>query len=723
MIRLWVRLVVRLRYLVVAGWLAAAVASVLFLPGLGGSEPAELGGLVPADARALAVERHSFEYFDVPLLSRAVVVQRDSDGLSAAEQRRVLDRALRINTRQDELLSTVLFALPILNTGGVFPSSRERGTTAVTYLFYEPSASLHARAALADTYASRIESDGDALIGVTGAAPARIEQLEAIEGALPLVELATVLLIALVVGITFRSLGAPLLTLATAAIAYLVAIGVIGWFGETFGLAIPREVEPVMVVLLLGVVTDYAIFFLSGFRRRLAEDKSTLEAASETTRLVSPIVATAGLIVVCGTATLLVGRLEFFRAFGPGAALAVLVALVASLTLVPAALAIFGRLLFWPSLRRTSLDEGNRRGISSLLASAVSRRPVALVVALASIGLLGAAAAEARDAKLGFTLLTGLPAGSDVERALFAAGTGFEAGIVAPTMILVEGEGIGARRDQLVELEERIERQPGVAGVIGPRELPEGVPRDVLLAPDAARYAVILAGDPLGGSALEHVRTLQANLPGLLRTSGLPEAGAGLAGDTALAAETVDSIVEDIKRIALAALLVNFLFLALFLRALVAPFYLLAASVLGLVAALGVTTLVFRELLGYGDITYYVPFAGAVLLLSLGSDYNLFVVGRIWQESARRPTREAIRVAAPRASGAITIAGVALAGSFALLALVPLRPFRELALLMATGILIDTFLVRTLLVPSLIALFGEKGWWPGRRRPHVAGHG
>jgi RND superfamily putative drug exporter len=134
------------------------------------------------------------------------------------------------------------------------------------------------------------------------------------------------------------------------------------------------------------------------------------------------------------------------------------------------------------------------------------------------------------------------------------------------------------------------------------------------------------------------------------------------------------------------------------------------------VAALGTTAFVFGELLGYGDLTYYVPFAAAVLLLSLGSDYNLFVVGRIWQEARRRPLDEAIVVAAPRASGAITIAGIALAGSFALLALVPLRAFREFAFAMSVGVLIDTFLVRTLLVPTLIRLVGERGWWPGRRR-------
>jgi uncharacterized protein (DUF2267 family) len=160
---------------------------------------------------------------------------------------------------------------------------------------------------------------------------------------------------------------------------------------------------------------------------------------------------------------------------------------------------------------------------------------------------------------------------------------------------------------------------------------------------------------------------------------------------------------------------VNLLLLALFMRALVAPLYLIASSVLGLMASLGLTTLFFQVVLGQDDLTYYVPFAAAVLLVALGSDYNVFVAGRIWDEARGMRLREAIAVAAPQAARAVTVAGLALAASFALLAIVPLRSFREFAFVMAVGVLVDTFLVRTLLVPALTSLFGEGAWWPGRR--------
>jgi RND superfamily putative drug exporter len=150
----------------------------------------------------------------------------------------------------------------------------------------------------------------------------------------------------------------------------------------------------------------------------------------------------------------------------------------------------------------------------------------------------------------------------------------------------------------------------------------------------------------------------------------------------------------------------------------VAPLYLLAASVLALAAALGLMTLLFQDVLGHAQVTYYVPFAAAVLLVALGSDYNIFVAGRIWEEAKERSLREAVAVAGPRAARAITIAGLVLASSFALLALVPLRPFRELAFVLSAGVLLDSFVVRSFLVPALVSLFGPSGGWPSRRLRH-----
>ena len=234
---------------------------------------------------------------------------------------------------------------------------------------------------------------------------------------------------------------------------------------------------------------------------------------------------------------------------------------------------------------------------------------------------------------------------------------------------------------------------------------------------DGARYGVIERTDPLGATAISRVRELRRELPAMARAAGLTGVRVEVGGETALAGEAIDSAVADLGRIALAIGLVILILLGCFLRALVAPLYLLGASVLALLAALGLTVWIFQDALGYDSLVYYVPFVVAVLLISLGSDYNVFVVGRIWEEARRRPLRDAVAVAAPRASRAITTAGLALAAGFGVLALVPLDQFREIATAMALGIVIDTFVVRSLLVPALVVLFGRAGSWPARLAP------
>jgi RND superfamily putative drug exporter len=207
---------------------------------------------------------------------------------------------------------------------------------------------------------------------------------------------------------------------------------------------------------------------------------------------------------------------------------------------------------------------------------------------------------------------------------------------------------------------------------------------------------------------------LEDRLPALLRDAGLNGVKTSMGGDTGVAKVVVDQTTKDLARIAVASLLANLLFLMLFLRAAVAPIGLLFCSVLAIGATLGLTTWLFQGKLGADGLTFYVPFAAAVLLVALGSDYNIFGVGPAWREARHRPLREALAITLPQSARAIRTAAFTLAVSFALLALVPLRPFRELAFALSVGILIDAFIVRSLLAPALLTLIGKPGEWPGR---------
>ena len=719
----WV--VVKLRWGVIVVWVAAATAVTLFLPTIREAQVGGLGDLVPTHAAALQAELRSHELFRFPLLSRTLVVQRSPQGLSAAEQAVAARRAIALNRHAYPGLRQIGGALVVTNLLGRPPFSRERSTTAITSLFFRTDVSPTEREALAKEFIDRRMSPGyGGFVGVTGAVAARTAQADEIEHALPLVELGTVLLVLLVVGLHFRAVGAPLATLLAVGISYLVANRLIAGIGQRIGVSVPSEVEPVMVVLLFGVVTDYSIFFLSRIRRRIADGEETRTAAVLGTAELLPIIVTAGITVVAASAALVVAKLGFYKAFGPGTAMAVLVGLVVSITFIPALLAVSGPGLFWP--RRPDAEPGEAEvgtgGVGggdqarpSIRARATGEHPgwTATVVVVLLLG----AATGVLEMELGNPLIRGLPRDSDVRRAYEQAGRGFTPGILSPTVLILERSGLVADRRRLVAFQRLLERQRGVAQVVGPAEQPAEREFGAVYSKtgDAARFFVVLRGDPLGARAIARLQRIERRLPTLLASSGLPAAKASTAGDTALVAETVDGTREDLKRVAPTSLAIVLVILVIFLGALVAPLYLLAASVLALLAALGLATYLFQDLLGYGELAYFVPFAAAVLLVSLGSDYNVFLAGRIWAEARRRPLRSAVSVASARATTPITIAGLVLATSFALLALVPLRPFRELAFTMSVGLLIDAFLVRALLVPSLIVLVGARSGWPGQR--------
>jgi putative drug exporter of the RND superfamily len=714
--------VVRLRLVILAGWIATAIGAGVFLPSLedAGSLPAT--SLLPNDSESLDTTAHTQRLFSVPLTSQIAVVQRDPDGLSAAAQARVVERAADVSLGDDPDLPGIELALPITNTLGLFPSSRESGTTAITFLVMDPELSLRDQDDLAHMYASKyVTEPDDALVGVTGAVPARLQEWREIVDALPWVTFAAILAIAVILGLYYRAPLAPAVALAAAGIAYLVSKHVVAWVGPHLGFSVPRDAEPVMVALVLGIVTDYAVFFLTGMRNRLLEGEERVDAATKATAEYFPTVLTAGLIVAAGTAALLAGTLDFFQALGPAMAGTVIISLLVAVTLVPALMGLFGRLLFWPTLDRLSdtpvaRTRAARTEFYGALTRAALSRPAAFVVMLICLGVLALAARGLAEVNLGITAIRGLPGESEERRAAEAAGAGFAPGVLAPLTVLVEGDE-ELPPEGLERLENSLAEQEGVAGVIGPgdevaRRIPELVTSEK--AP-AVRYLVMLAEDPHGGEAISDFEALKDRVPDLADQAGLSNVEIGFAGETAFAAETVDTIVHDLVRIGLAALLANFILLALFLRAVIAPLYLLLASGLALAASLGLTALVFQEALGYGELTYFVPFAVAVLLLSLGSDYNIFVVGQIWREAETRPLRDAVAIAAPRASGAINVAALALACSFAALALIPLRSFREFAFAMSVGILLDAFLVRSVLVPALVSVFGEASWWPARR--------
>lgn len=720
-VRFWsgyARLVVALRWLIVVGWVAGAVAVAILL------KPFEAapGGLedIGAGDASLAAEQRSSEIFGFPLISRIAMVQHDPAGMEPVAQAEAVARAVAVTQGQHD--TAVLAAVAVPSSEAAFGGTADGDTSVLTWLFVDPTTTFYEQTKAAEEFADQtLVDDVDAYVGVTGSVPARVAQAEIVESRVHVVEVVTLVAVLLVVAITFRSLAAPVVALVALGTGVVVTLGAARPMREVWDIAVPSDLRPLIVALLLGIVTDYCIFYLSGMRTALIEGRSRLEAARRATAATTPIVLVAGLTVAAGTAALVVAKSELFRTFGPGLALTVLTGMLVCITFVPALLAIAGGWVF-RSVEAQVAADGVPGGAAvaarpSLMTRAVTRRGSAAVVALLCIVGLGVAAVAARDLRVGLGFVQALPPGNPVADAAAAAGDGFVPGIVSPTELLLEGDGVAGDLQLLAAFGAALAERPGVAGVVAPGSVPELDELELLVAPeaDAVRFLLVLDSEPLEPTAIAHLDDLRAELPALLEEHGLGAPTVSLAGDTALAGSIVGATSDDLVRIAIASLLANLLMLVLFLRSFVAPLYLLACSVLALSASLGLTVLVFQGWLGQDGITFYVPFAAAVLLLSLGSDYNIFAVGRVWQLARSRSLREAMLVGVPQSTRAITAAGLALAASFGLLALVPLQPFRELGFVLAVGILLDVFVVRALLVPALLTLVGPVSGWPSRR--------
>ena len=707
------RAIVWLRFLIVPVWIAATILAVVHLPSAFEAEASELGNLLPRSSRALEVERKALKTFGLPLLSRTMVVAREPGGFSAAQASAAADYIAAADHNESP---GAVKAVPLTDAPGML-GARGAATTIVAYLYLDPALSEDESQERAERFAAGLERASSApVVKVTGALPATRSETEVAESHLIWVELATAFLVVAILALYFRSLGVPLLGLGTVAIAYLCADRVLGWIGERYGLSIPREAEPVIVALIFGVLTDYLVFFVSGYRQRLRQGERTTAAVSETTGELLPVILTAALMIAGATLTLLLSGVRFLSAFGPSMAVAVIVSALVAMTLVPAALAIFGRALLWPggvgeqSAADADAEEGDKAEVGGargrLLGVAVR---VPLLTAVICVLALLAAAGGLRHLELGNPVMRGLPEASEPRQGYDAAAAGIGPGVLGPTMLVLEGQGIAKRESELASFQTDLEDDPQIVGVLGPADQPLPSRAGVMLAPNgnAARYVLALDGDPDGAAATAALSELEDELPAMLERSGLQGVQAGITGDTTIASELSEDTTTAFERVAPAALVVLLLLLWFLLRSWAAPLYLVGSSLLVVAAALGITVYVFQDLLGYGELAFFVPVASAILLLALGADYNVFLISRIWQEAEDQELRPAIRAAGLRAGRAITVAGFILALSFAAVALIPIQGFREIAFALCVGLLLDTLIARTLLVPALVAIFGR----------------
>jgi RND superfamily putative drug exporter len=717
------RAIVWLRFLIVPAWIAGVVFATVHLPSAFESESSDAGSLLPHSSQAIQVEEKAIKTFGLPLISRTMVVADRPQGFSGPALAAVGKYIAGVDQKEGE---ASIRAVPLVDRPGLL-ASHKTATTLVVYLYIPTVLSEDEQQEAAEGFAAGLgRVSGAEAVKVTGALPGTRAEDNIATSHILWVEIATAVLVVGILAFYFGSLWVPLLALVAVGIAYLGVDRALGWAGGQFNLAFSSEVEPVIVGLLFGVLTDYLVFFVSGFRDRLRAGTEPLVAVTEVTAELLPVILAAALMIAGATLTLLISGVHLLASFGPAMAIAVVIAAAVALTLVPAALAIFGRALLWPrGAGESAAAEGGEvaatGGMRGRLIGGAIHFPA--LTAILCVVALGAGATGLSQLALGNPVMRGLPPTNEVHQGYDLAAAGLGAGVLGPTMVVVEGEGVGERTAQLAALETALGEEEGVSGVLGPaaEPLPGEPGLMTALGGDAARYVLVLDGDPDGARASAALSGIEERLPELARQSGLGEASIGVTGDTTIATELTEETWTALERVAPAAIAVLLLALWVLLRSWTAPLYLVGVSVLVVAAALGITVYVFQDLLGYGELAFIVPVAAAILLLALGADYNVFLISRIWGEAEHAPLKPAIRTAGAGAGRAITVAGLILALSFAAVMLIPIQSFREIGFALFVGLLLDTLIARTLLIPALVAIFGRDRGEPetGAIRPPV----
>ncbi|SEI90770.1 MMPL family transporter [Demequina mangrovi] len=554
--------------------------------------------------------------------------------------------------------------------------------------------------------------------GPAGLVADLVEAFGGIDGILLLVALGVVLVILLIV---YRSPVLPFLVLATSMLALTGAIIAVYAMANADVLTLNGQSQGIMFILVVGATTDYALLLVARYREELLRIQSPYSALAHAwKRSLEPIAASAGTVVL-GLLVLLLSDLKSNAALGPAGAIGIAASFLAALTLLPALLLIGGkhaRGVFWPAMPRYRGDEAHeaeetieaverRAGVWGRVSRSVSARP-RLVWVAAALGLLLFAA-----------FVPTFKSGGLGERDIFTAETesvtGFEfleqhfdAGATSPIRVITAE---GSSQEVL----------DAVSGI-------EGVTQAAVLTPSVA------AGAPAGAVPNEEPIVVdgRVEIDAVTQVSASSAEALDIVADVREAVHAVDAEAlvggqaaesldtrltseRDLRIILPTILAVILVVLMLLLRSILAPVLIIVANVLSFAATMGLSALVFNHVLGFPGTDPSVPLLGFVFLVALGVDYSIFLMSRAREESLQHGARQGIRRALAVTGGVITSAGIVLAATFAALGVIPLIFLAQIAFIVAAGVLIDTFVVRSLLVPGLIGDIGGRAWWPSKR--------
>ena len=731
------RVVIRFRYVVIAGWLIAAALCVLLLPSLADSVNTDNSTFLPASSPTSHALVLAAPFQPAGTTTGTLVVVGKAK-LSSSDQSDITSLEAKI-AKDDHVVS-------VSDQGVSTDGKAQKAGIVFSVLTSSPDASSTV-AAVRATISAHLPTG---LRGyLTGQLPTAVDNQNSQASAQKLTAELSDLVILVMLIIVFRAVLAPLVTLGPAVLVLQTSEHVIGGLAE-HGLQVSTITETMLVVLLLGAGTDYGLFLLLRVREELARGAEPRPAIERAARYVGESITSSGGTVIVALLCLALASFGLYSGLGPALAVGVAMMLLAALTLTPALLAVFGRAVFWPApIRHTQ-----REGLWARLTDQVIGHPVVTLV-LGVVFLGGLALAATAYTSSGFGGTSTGPAGSGSAAGTATINAHYPAAVANPTVVLlVYKSSVWSDLSPVQKAENDLAKKPEFASVNGllnpngtavstqqletlykelgpPGKLPATQPPNSPVTPQqyaAYRattqfvspngktvqfYTTLKAGAPTTTAALNATPAVRSAVASVQHAVGAVDNGVNGLAPASYDVSTVSQ--SDLKEIVPIVAVLLALLLGLVLRSVIAPLYLVATVVLSYFAALGIAVLIFQDAAGDDGLDFVLPFLLFVFLMALGEDYNILVMSRIREEARKAPLRQAVADAMHHTGTTVTSAGLILAATFGVAGLTgATTQIKELGTAIALGVLLDTFFVRTLLVPAIVVLCGRYNWWPSK---------
>jgi RND superfamily putative drug exporter len=512
----------------------------------------------------------------------------------------------------------------------------------------------------------------------------------------------TLIVVAIILILVYRSPILWIIPLFTAASALAFATMIVYYLAKADLIDLNGQTQGILDVLVLGAATDYALLLISRYREELHHHQSRFDAMRRALRgVVEPIVA-SGSTVIAGLMVLLLSDLSSNRGLGPVGSIGIASAMLAALTLLPALIVIFGRWIFWPKIPKFDDEDEKLSGFWSKVGNFVDRKPkpIWITTALALLILAGFSTTLKSD---GLSQTEAFTSRTDSVIGLEKLGEHFPSGEGTPVEIVADEADLAAVINAVKGL-------PNVANVL-PLTLQDPVTRQPTLENKVVEGKVLVYATLDVPADSKEAKAL---IPDIRAAVKSVNENILVGGQTAVGHDIDESSKRDNRVIIPTVLILIAVILGLLLRSVLAAGLLLATVVLSFVATLGVCALVFEHVFGFAGTDASFPLFAFVFLVALGIDYNIFLMTRVREESKKIGTRAAVIKGLTVTGGVITSAGVVLAATFGVLGLLPLVFLAELGFAVAFGVLLDTIVVRSLLVPALVKVIGPKIWWPSK---------